>query len=589
MSVHGRGPTTVLHVDDDPDFADLVAVALEREDDAFEVLTETSVEAGMDRLAAADVDCVVSDYQMPGTDGLTFLEAVRADRPDLPFVLFTGKGSEEVASEAISAGVTDYLQKDGGTDQFVVLANRIRNAVARYEAERQAEQAFHAVETAREGISLLDEAGYFTYVNDEFCATVGYDRETLIGAHWELLYPDEDVDRVYAEILPSIPTEGRWTGQTTYVRGDGEHVLVDHALSVCESGGMICVIKQLSDDDADRQHDGPLVAEDAFVECVLDALEDVFCVVDTDGRIVRVNERAVEVTGHDRATLTGMHATDVVVPDDRARVERAIDETLATGRATGEVDVETAAGFERPYEFRARRLTDATGRTIGLVGLGRDVAERARIERRLQRQTEQFESFGSVLAHDLKTPLNTVAGRLDLARETHDDEHFAAARRALDRLETLVEDLANVMKQGQLVDEPTTVDLAATVRACWDLLDPAEATLEVDDAGSIRADEEALTRLLENLLDNVIDHAGAGVTVRVGTLPDGFYVEDDGVGIPEADREAIFEPGFSTSAGGTGFGLVSVRQIALAHGWAVTVTESGAGGARFAFTDVERP
>jgi signal transduction histidine kinase len=127
------------------------------------------------------------------------------------------------------------------------------------------------------------------------------------------------------------------------------------------------------------------------------------------------------------------------------------------------------------------------------------------------------------------------------------------------------------------------------VRACWDLLDPAEATLEVDDAGSIRADEEALTRLLENLLDNVIDHAGAGVTVRVGTLPDGFYVEDDGVGIPEADREAIFEPGFSTSAGGTGFGLVSVRQIALAHGWAVTVTESGAGGARFAFTDVERP
>jgi hypothetical protein len=79
------------------------------------------------------------------------------------------------------------------------------------------------------------------------------------------------------------------------------------------------------------------------------------------------------------------------------------------------------------------------------------------------------------------------------------------------------------------------------------------------------------------------------VTVRVGTLPDGCFVKDDGVGIPEADREAIFEPGFSTSDGGTGFGMVSVRQIALAHGWAVTVTDGTAGGARFAFTDVERP
>lgn len=79
------------------------------------------------------------------------------------------------------------------------------------------------------------------------------------------------------------------------------------------------------------------------------------------------------------------------------------------------------------------------------------------------------------------------------------------------------------------------------------------------------------------------------MTVRVGTLPDGCFVEDDGVGIPEADREAIFEPGFSTSDGGTGFGTVSVRQIALAHGWAVTVTDGTAGGARFAFTDVERP
>jgi DNA-binding NarL/FixJ family response regulator len=74
---------------------------------------------------------------MPGMDGIEFLQAVREEFPDLPFILFTGKGSEAVASEAISAGVTDYLQKDTGTNQYTVLTNRVRNAVKRREAERE--------------------------------------------------------------------------------------------------------------------------------------------------------------------------------------------------------------------------------------------------------------------------------------------------------------------------------------------------------------------------------------------------------------------------------------------------------------------
>lgn len=68
---------------------------------------------------------------MPGMNGIEFLESVRAIDEDLPFILFTGKGSEEVASEAISAGVTDYLQKQSGTDQYTILANRITNATSR--------------------------------------------------------------------------------------------------------------------------------------------------------------------------------------------------------------------------------------------------------------------------------------------------------------------------------------------------------------------------------------------------------------------------------------------------------------------------
>ncbi|MFB6360677.1 MAG: response regulator, partial [Halobacteriales archaeon] len=110
-------PIQVLHVDDEPDFADLTADLVEREDERITVKSVLSASEGLSQLSEGNFDCVVSDYDMPEKNGIEFLETVREDFSDLPFILFTGKGSEEIASEAISAGVTDYLQKEGGTGQ----------------------------------------------------------------------------------------------------------------------------------------------------------------------------------------------------------------------------------------------------------------------------------------------------------------------------------------------------------------------------------------------------------------------------------------------------------------------------------------
>jgi CheY-like chemotaxis protein len=139
----------VLFVDDERHVVETAAMALERVGEGFVVHTETSGEAALSRLTAERVDCVVSDYRMPGMDGLELLEAVREAHPDIPFVLSTGRGSEDVASEAISAGVTDYLQKGGGLDQYTVLANRIENAVAKHRAERR-------LESQRDELATLD-------------------------------------------------------------------------------------------------------------------------------------------------------------------------------------------------------------------------------------------------------------------------------------------------------------------------------------------------------------------------------------------------------------------------------------------------
>jgi len=194
------GPTdqvTVLHVDDDPNFTELVAEFLEREEDRFDVRSVTDVSAALDVVETGEVDCIVSDYNMPGRDGLEFLEAIRVDYPDLPFVLFTGKGSEDIASDAISAGVTDYLQKGSGTDQYTVLANRITNATRTHRAEtavtRTEERYHNLVDLAPIPIVLLNEDGEILYTNESAVEFMHADsHEQLDGRPFsEFLHPDD--------------------------------------------------------------------------------------------------------------------------------------------------------------------------------------------------------------------------------------------------------------------------------------------------------------------------------------------------------------------------------------------------------------
>lgn len=137
---------SILHVEDDRDFADLCARFLTRQVETFDIRVVHDPREGLTALDEADLDCIISDYDMPGMDGIEFLKTVRQRGFDLPFILFTGKGSEEVAGEAISAGVTDYLQKNSHTEQYAVLANRVTNAVESYRREREAEEYHQQLE-----------------------------------------------------------------------------------------------------------------------------------------------------------------------------------------------------------------------------------------------------------------------------------------------------------------------------------------------------------------------------------------------------------------------------------------------------------
>ncbi|SDX90607.1 hybrid sensor histidine kinase/response regulator [Halopenitus persicus] len=967
----------VLHVDDDPALVDLVGTYLERESDAIETMTATSPEEGFDRLAAAEIDCVVSDYEMPEIDGLEFLERVRADHPDLPFILFTGKGSEEIASEAIAAGVTDYIPK-GGTEQYTVLAHRIENAVEQHRAKRRAERTERRLrELAREAedllwmysgdweellfinrayeelfdrpvaelrdhprsfleavhpddrdrvravldrvangaaeeveyrvitdggdvrwvsvqsnpirdsdgnvvrivgythdvterkrrerryeailensyqfTGLLEPDGTIIEANEALRSFADADRETLVGTPiWETSWcrGDEDAARTTKRTVERART-GETVRDELRIRGrdesrDGQReTIVDVSVRpvLDDDGDVESLVLEGRDVTGRKDSKQELRQQQAFIEQAIDTLEDVFYVVGGDGELRRWNDRLETVTGYGTDEIAGMQAVEFFPSDHRDRIAEAIATTFETGEVEVTADFETKGGDRIPYEFTGARLTGPDGDVRGLVGVGRDlserrrrereleraerryratfedpnllvarlepdgtlrevnetaldyveadhadlvgtpfpetpwwshsselqadarawidraadgeyveyerehirpdgdtsvvngafrpvtddrgvvtsivvsaqdvterrehereleryaaltrqsrdvytvidadgtityqsesieavlgyapaemvgdpvleyvhpddrepvadaiatlpdrddsaakrltfrmrhadgtwrwlesvgsnetgtvldgyvvtsrdVTERKRRERELERTNDRLEEFVRMVSHDLRNPLNVLSGSLDLAAETGDAEHIETCREAADRMEDLIDDLLTLARKGRSVDDLDRVDLAAVAAECWATVETDDATLAVDVDGAIRADRTRLRQLLENLFRNAVEHgtddpaASEDLTVTVDDRPNGFVVEDDGTGFDVADPSRLVERGISTAERDGGLGLAIVENVVNAHGWELDLAASESNGARFEVTDV---
>jgi signal transduction histidine kinase len=224
-----------------------------------------------------------------------------------------------------------------------------------------------------------------------------------------------------------------------------------------------------------------------------------------------------------------------------------------------------------------------------IVGATRDVNQQKRREQELKRRNERLDEFTSIISHELRNPLNVVDGKLELARDDCESDHLADATEAVGRCQALIEDLLTLARKDSHIEQTTTVALADIAEQSWQFPTTKPADLKIETQQHIQADSNRLQQLFENLYRNAVEHGGEDVTITVGDLSDedGFYVADDGPGIPKTERTAVFEAGYSTREKGTGFGLRIVKQIANAHMWEVALTESKDGGARFEITGVE--
>lgn len=197
-----------------------------------------------------------------------------------------------------------------------------------------------------------------------------------------------------------------------------------------------------------------------------------------------------------------------------------------------------------------------------------DGFEYREVKRNLHRERERLEALRSLVSHDFGNPINIAAGRLNLVGAECDSEHIDHVESALEKLESLADEGLLFVKAGRELDEQSELAVDSLAADCWELIDDSAASLSVEPM-TVYAESERLRMLLNQLFDNAVVHSEDPVTVTVGPLPDdrGFYVEDDGPGIPEDELEYVFDRGYTTVSERDGHGLAVVEEIVDALGW----------------------
>ena len=539
-------------------------------------------------------------------------DAIREADPARPVVVLD-PGSERTDGALLDRVLADpaaaYVADDEHTGRL--LRSRVREFVER----EHDEVGWHLADLSHEAIISFDLATYVVReANDTF-----FD-------HWGLSPADlEDAtlaDLRETDITHELRGQGRGEPgeeELEWLRGGGPvETFVEGALNgdfeqrewhcLGPDGAFKSEVEIVADRSAGT---GYLVAttpdpesegydEAAMLRSVMEHVPMSVYFEDHMGRHVRVSEDLVEpfieaTDGKIMHTPEDVHGktyfdmyTEAVAEEATADNEQVVE----TGEPlrNKEKHVQPPHGRDMWFSTNKAPWYDESGRLRGIVGITVDVTDQKRRERELDRQNERLEEFAGILSHDLRNPLNVATARLDHYRASGDESDLDEVEAMHDRIVSIIDEVLTYAREGSRIESTEWFDGAQVAARAWGSVDTGPATLEQDWDYAIEGDPDRLGRLFENCYRNSVEHGSRDVTVRVGTLDDeaGFFVEDDGPGIPPDHRDTVFERGVSSSEDGTGFGLAIVREIAEAHGWTVTATESDDGGARFEVTGVPR-
>ncbi|WP_135305810.1 PAS domain S-box protein [Haloarcula amylovorans] len=471
-----------------------------------------------------------------------------------------------------------------------VLTSTVENRRTRRRLEAEKLLKSQIIETSPVGIVIVGSDGTIKFTNDRAVEIYGRSRDELeLFSHddlrWDLV--DTNGHPMPAEELPfnKVMEFGepifdmeiglrKPDGQRVWVSVNGSPLAADE-----DVGSAVFTFTDITD---------RLRLEGEFEE-ILARITDAFYALDEEFRFTHVNARAEELLQHSEEELVGESLWDVF--PSAAEIDEVWD-AFHTAR-----DEQKPTSYELYYDtlefwVEANLYPSESGISVYF----RDISDRIKRERKLEetieeleQSNEQLESFASMLAHEIRNPV--AIGHI-YSQQLSTEENPQAVeyvKEAFDRIEEMVDIMLLLTRGDGATGEREPVSLADVARDAWTDIDSRDATLAVAVDDQIPADETYIRHLFRNLFENAVTHGGDGVSVRIERLPDGFYVADDGVGVPEADRERVFEEGYTTTGDGrgTGLGLAFVCEVADVYGWECQLAESEAGGAQVEFHEVD--
>jgi len=371
----------------------------------FVVETVHGVDEAVDRLTAGTFDCVLSAYRLPEDDGITLLRRVRALDPDLPFVLHTHRGSEEVASEAITAGVTEYISADPGSDQTESVAARLVDVVSERSEPGLDSQVRELVEVTDDVLWLVSaDWEELLFVNSAYTAVWGQPETALREdptAFLDAVHPD-DRDRARAAVERLADGESVEIELRVDPTAEFERQVLVQANPIRDSNGSVTRIAGVTRDVTEqRDRQRRLEAETQMVDSIFDALPDVLYTFDTAGYLLRWNRQLETETGYTADDIEEMHVTDFVPTDQVKPIAESFQAITGERRSvTVESAFETKGGERIPFEFTGAPLEDADGSLRGVTGIGRNITEQRRQQRRFEAVFDNTYQFTGLMSPD---------------------------------------------------------------------------------------------------------------------------------------------------------------------------------------------
>ena len=573
---------SLLYVDDEPDLLDLCRLFLEREKE-FSVITVPSAKEALEVLEGGAVEAIISDYQMPVMDGIGFLKEVRKKFKDIPFILFTGKGREEVAIEAFDNGADFYLQKGGDPRaQFGELSHKIRQAIRRKKAEEELRMMHSTVSNAPEGILWINEDGGITFFNDTICEMLGYSRDEFtrltirdISPHFIENHLDTDWFQTKQRKILTVQDINR--------KKDGSLIPVEISLNYSEFGPRAYVFAFVRDITDRKKAEDELKSAYEKNQGLMDHANDAIFIADAEtGMLLDANKKTQVLTGRTLAEIRTLHESALHPGEEEEKYRAYFKKQAQEGTGLQEEVIVDLKGNHIPV-IVSTTILDLGGKRC-MMGIFHDISDIKKVNTALQLANKKLNLLAEITRHDIRNKLTMLSGYLELFTdhppEPQHSMYLAKLKNAVKMIEANIEftklyqDLGVVAPVWQNVDD-------TFFKACTHV-DIKKIRFQSDALGLEIFADPLLERVFYNIVANAVEHGNQVSVVRLSAaeLPGCLLIniEDDGIGIPPLDKETIFRKGYGKN---TGLGLFLSREILSITN--ITIKESGEfqHGARF--------